>query len=184
MREFEQRADYKSVKPEPQMVLRENGIDTITNLNLPGIKYETDCFEMTLGRYPNQFVLGPHLIDHMFSRRGLSSEARPDAIILDVEPEQWTINRVVEYKSGNGIKAGTKVNGFSRLFDFFRERPLALPIMLKHTIGKHVNVPSRIVVPDNSEISVTFVTPRKRRIMAGDTFKVDNVAYPFQKQAA
>ncbi len=128
-------------------------------------QYEITCFARIVNResHPDDCIFfGPHLVNELlkyeFPNKRIS---RPDAIRFEKNPNQWRLTDLFEFKSGKKRrKPLSKLSRFSSLLEEMREEPDFLPDLLRHGLGKSVDIPERILIPPDDQITVTFVTPK------------------------
>jgi len=149
----------------PPLVIRGfgNGIDLVINSPIGPQRYEEDCFLALVKNNPQFFVIGPHFIDYAFVATGLTGEVRPDALLLSRGRDNQLVG-MSEFKSSKTNGIHKKTEGFSRLLALFRKDQALLPDILNNTLedaGIYEKPFSRIIIPPDSEIDVTFISPHK-----------------------
>lgn len=129
---------------------------------LQGEKYERKCFNDSISKDQSTLVFGPNLIDYLFGGPPLSRHHRPDAVKFLVEDDKWTLYELHEYKSSRrNHNLRRKLLGFKETLDFFRDNPAYLPELMKWTLSDIVVPPAEIIIPEDKEITVTFVYPNR-----------------------
>lgn len=142
-----------------------NGIDIYTVAKKGySIDYENLCFKkITQGarKIGNSVILGPHLIDEVFSKN-FGYLCRPDAIKFLIDTGHWLLTDFYEFKSGKEINGlSRKLNGFSRLLNQIRNYPEYLLSLLVSSIPYLKKVtPAKLIIPPDRQTSVTFISPR------------------------
>ncbi len=144
-----------------------NGIDVRHRFAPPYAKpfdYEDACFARIATDRENQEYqrfIGPHLLD-IALEAAFYGRVRPDAMKFDVlDSSLWRLTGLFEFKSTmTEAQATRKIQGFSTLLSLMRERGDALPRKLKQALPAHEEFPEKIMIPDNREIKVTFMSPQ------------------------
>ncbi len=135
-----------------------NGIDFITPNAHPAFLYETHCFRVIAAKFAPDFVVGPHLVDHILGRdRTFSQMTKPDAFIFNRTNSCLTLKALAEFKSGVRLRSERKLTGFTHLLRKIRSTPGFLPYTLNRAIGELIDIPKHIYIPDDQQISVVFV---------------------------
>ena len=152
--------------------------------------YARACF-MNLLMHDSKFkILGPHLIDLLFSQvPKLRKHSRPDAIRLTYKnQDEWQIDEIDEFKSGGHLKGPSSLAGFSKLLNVLRDEPELLPFLLKQRYNVlRPAMPSKISVLPEEEIMAKFYSPlayQDRQPKQSTTrFKVQHVTFPLPSPA-
>lgn len=127
-----------------------------------GEKYERKCFNESISKDQNTLVFGPNLTDYLLGSSPVSRFHRPDAIKFFVEDDKWTVIELHEYKSSRrNHNLRKKLFGFKDATDFFRSNPAYLPELIRWTLSDIIVPPAEIIIPDNKDITVTFVYPNR-----------------------
>lgn len=156
---FRTEANWRS---ERAIDIRNQSIDICIKSEFPSFNYETSCFtSIATTLQPNEFAIGPHLLDLLFEISGWGSYIRPDGLIFQRENQYWSLTAMIEIKIGK-LKMNRKLNGFSDLLSRFRQNPDFLPILLQEHIGDIYTIPSYIEIPDNTSVQVIFANPKNR----------------------
>lgn len=141
--------------------------------------YEDDCLKSIASDRTDTLILGAHLIDLIFWH-GLAGRKRPDAIEVDVtDPNSWILKHLYEFKSGKNKKSTSKINGFAGLMKELREDEAYLPSLLRRALPEDIPLPQQIVVPPDSQIDLTFISPRGDLYHSAETeFTLHNAHFP------
>lgn len=147
---------------------RDTSVDLVIKTSHPSFVYETHCFEVISHTLrPDQFAIGPHLVDFLFEHEGLGSRIRPDGIIFSSAGLSWKITSLIEIRTGKlGLRR--KLAGFSSLLSEFRQHPHLLPGILKRGIGDVYDIPDEIIIPGDEQVAVLFVHPKERKSSSTD----------------
>lgn len=153
-----------------------NGVDLKIQTESPYFKYETQCFEALINKYPELYGIGPHMIDRIFGRTpGFKTTIRPDAILI-TPGENPVLKGLSEFKYSRANGLHRKVNGFSVLLDQLRTGHSSLSDVL-NSIGTDFQFP-QIEIPPDDEIFVRFISQKERREGEEDEIVTDGTS-PF-----
>lgn len=154
-----------------------NGMDISRPTDDPGYLYEDLCFKAIAERFPDHFIIGPHIIDYISGQNSFFRHMKvPDILFLQganpeemddtgryIGPESVILSGFAEFKSGKNLRLQRKVDGFMIFLDRLRQNPGALPNILNKTFGDYVDIPHRIIVPENDQFQISLVRPTERR---------------------
>lgn len=142
-----------------------NGVDIVyRDSKRPGpFIFEDICFgEISKLKEENSLLIGPHLIDRHFSVES-GALSRPDAIKFDITlPREWVLTDLFEFKSGKKrFSLADKLRGFSWFLKELRQDEKLLKSLLQ-TALVNKNVAPRVIIPNNEQIKITFMSRRAR----------------------
>lgn len=125
------------------------------------VAYENVCFtSLAQGlRHDQAILLGPHLSDYLLGEVDYSNLTRPDSAQFTITPDdQWILTWLYEFKSRRTNGIVNKLHGLPLLIDTLRSSQQLL-VLLQEAIGEHYALPNQIIIPNHSQIGVTFVSP-------------------------
>lgn len=140
------------------------------HLNPLSATFENRCYDRILTKPGESIVLGPHLVDIIFKYGKVGFVTRPDAILFDTsETGKWVLKELFEFKFSERGKSknrgtGEKIAGFSNLLAILRQNPDYLPTLLVATLSGSIEIPKSIEIPDDSQITLTFIFSTRNRI--------------------
>lgn len=137
----------KETKPLASSRLRQekNGIEIASEPASQAERaYEDLCFDWLLDKYPQDFIIGPRLLDHIGRDCGKSflnhtGRARPDALILSSYLDTTYLSAIVECKAGNDPDLKSKAKGFMDLVKAVEDDPQAIFNALRLGLGDRVD---------------------------------------------
>jgi hypothetical protein len=166
--------DKIRVLPRCDLRNEKNGIDRIsTPTKRTGLIYEDYCFNELIKIFPQDFIIGPRLIDYMgdvchSSLFNSTGRTRPDALVLSNYLSTTFISAIVECKSGNEPELKPKANGFQDLAKAVEESPGEIYKGFKMSIGEEAdNLP---IYPKNIRI-----LEDKLRVIFMTNYEVDKL---------
>lgn len=147
-------------------------------------EYEVHCFrEISQNSGHESLLIGPGFIDNIISQK-MPSLSRPDTIKLDVSSNTWKLTDLYEFKYGKNLNPLRKIKGFSLLLKTMRKRPNFLQELLQSALKDFDFEAKEIIIPPDSEITVTFVSPNLRRGIMFDQdsppFRVQHMYIPIK----
>lgn len=154
-----------------------NGLDIIRPTDHSGYIYEDQCFLTLAEKFPEHFIIGAHLIDYIQGKfNPFKGNIVPDSLFLQSitfddsltpgvfgKSDMVVLSGFSEFKSGKSLGLQRKVDGFMDLLNKLRKNPDKLLTALQETIGEYVEIPSKILIPDNSSFQISLVKPDEKR---------------------
>lgn len=146
--------------------IERNGIDReATPTKRLGSIYEDYVFDLLLEQFPQDFIVGPRLLDFMgdtchsslFNSQG---RTRPDFLILSNYVSRTFLTGIAEAKSGKKPNVQEKANGFGDLIDAIEAAPTAIYQGLKLAVGNVVDklpIYPDVIVPLEDSLGVIFI---------------------------
>ena len=136
-------------------------VDTRPMVNVTGSGFERKCLNAITSGQRDVVILGPVLIDYIFSRnREVSGMTRPDAIKFKIDEDVWGLEEIFEFKEGKrkGIgDAARKIAGFCETLAYFRKHTGFLPEVITRYLSEVLRTPAFVYVAENSDLLCTFV---------------------------
>lgn len=141
------------------LVIYPNALDARIKKTTGSAQYETHCFEILCHLFPDDFVIGPHVIDWLLGGdSGYSNLVRPDGLVFTVSEETPILTHIIEVKSGKSLDLTRKVQGFSVLLKRLRNYATFLPHRMQECLGDYLTVPSHFIIPSDEHIAVVFMS--------------------------
>lgn len=159
--------DRHLVLPENSLRIERNGIDRVkTETRDAGLLYEDFCFEELLELFPQDFVIGPRLIDYIADNCRSTflvgkHKARPDAFILSNYLSRTYLSGVVESKSGWEPDLINKAEGLRWFPAEVEKDPGGIYRCLKLAIGDVLDslpIYPNSILPLEDKLEVIFMT--------------------------
>lgn len=141
--------DKIRILPRCDLRIEPNGIEKIDKNSAPtkntSLIYEDYCFDKLLRDHPQDFIIGPRLIDYMgdvchFSLFNSTGRTRPDALILSTNLNITYASGIVECKSGNNPDLWQKADGFQDLANAINDGPGEIHKGLRLAIGEQADL--------------------------------------------
>ncbi len=161
----------------------EQSVDLFIQTTHPSFLYETRCFKRICDKLePEQFAIGPHLVDYLLQDDDWNTRIRPDGLIFTHGHDHWTLSTIIEIRSGK-LGAHRKLRGFSELLQAFRTTPRFLPSLLQDTIGDMYQIPKNIYIPEDRDLHVIFAGPTDTQLPSsgyGQMFTLSTMKIPMK----
>jgi len=173
------RPDGEKRQPPQPVLLRPNALEIPLPIRDFMLEYEREAFGWFAEQNPELFGLGPNMTEFVLGKCGLGGYTKPDGLFFETQ-DAWRLRKVLEIRSGDVYGVSAKIRGFAKTLDCFRPEPDSLVQALRKTAGNVIRVPEGIIIPDDAQIEVVFVSHRDqlpKNMPPSSGFKVSYLQY-------
>lgn len=175
-------------RPGPEILRFRYGLDITRDVpKRRGFDYEDFCFRQIAHQPRWSFLIGPGIVNSVLEcHQVFACLVKPDYLQVQFQDDdRWILTGVVECRSGVNIDTQRKVQKLPHFIDHLRKEPHLFPAAIAQHAPQEIPITdtTTLIVPDDSDIVVTFITPEPRLVIAPDSaLRVEHVVLPFAAQ--
>lgn len=135
------------------------GVDFDRKPQEPPLLYEDRCFALICERLrPNQFAIGPAMVDCMLDDIKHVGIKVPDALVFQTVHNPWVLAVLFEFKSHRADGIVKKFDGFTVLLRYLSKSSYLLRQMSR-VLRDQIDLPRGIIIPQPEELSCITISP-------------------------